>query len=146
MLILKATKSDVIRQLEGYSAVLNSGHVKKSLFEKISGIYRTLREKTTEEARYIEIDEKEIDNVFAEYLCPLITKNNLIISVYLGHRVSVYAKQKIENALKDAVAVYTLPTTLSTDKIIIYLSYLDGVNSEMYDIDFATNLLNYYDD
>ncbi len=145
MLILKAAKRDVIRHLEQYSAALG-GRVKRGVYEKISGVYHTLRDSTTSEARYLEIDENEIDSVFAEYLRPIIVKNNLVVCVYMGRQTSVYAKQKIEAALKNAVAIYTFPTTWETDKIIIWISWLNAVSSEVYDVDFAASLLRYYDE
>ena len=146
MLILNAKKTDVIRRLEDYSSRLNISRVKKQIYERISGIYNTLQNNTTDDARYLEVDESEIENIFTEYLRPVIAKNNLVVSVYLGQQVSVYAKQKVEKALKGVAVVYVLPTTLSTDRIIIYLSFLNAVSSEVYEIDFAASLLKYYDD
>lgn len=146
MRILRATKSDVIRQLKSYSAKLNTGQVGKTVYERISGVYKTLRDKTTDDARCLEVDESEIENILTEYLRPIIIKNNMVACVYFGHQTSVYAKQKIETTLKGAAAVYALPTTLSTDKIIIYISYLNAACGEIYDIDFAANLLKYYDE
>lgn len=146
MLILNAKKSDVIRRLEDYSSRLNNSHVKKQIYERISGIYKTLQNNTTNNARYLEIEESEIESVFTEYLRPVLAKNNIVVSVYLGQQVSVYAKQKVEKVLNGAAVVYVLPTTLSTDRIIVYLSFLNAVSSEVYEIDFAASLLKYYDD
>lgn len=144
MLVLRATKTDVIRQLEKYSAALNGGKVKKSVFKTISDAYEVLNNSTIEKARYIELEEKEVEDIFTEYFHPLSMKNNIVASVYFGRSVSVYAKQKIESALQNAVADYTFPTIFSGDKIMIYLSYLDAACGELYDVDYALNLLNDY--
>lgn len=145
MLILKATKEDVIMQLKRYSAALNNGRVKKPVLDKISNVFHTLRAKTTDEVRYIEIKESEINDLLKEYLECLVWDRNLVFSVFLGQQTSVYTKKKIEDALKSAVAVYTFPTALATDKIILYLSYLNTRDREVYDFDFAARLLRYDD-
>lgn len=132
-------------QLKRYSAALNNGRVKKPVLNKISGVFYTLRDKTTDDVRYIEIKESEIDDLLKEYLESLVWDRNLVFSVFLGQHTSVYTKEKIENALKSAVAVYTFPTTLANDKIILYLSYLNTRSSEVYDFDFAASLLRYDD-
>lgn len=148
MLVLTSTKKDAIHQLASYSAILSKKLVRKSIYKKILDIYTVLKNKTTNSARYIEVKESEIDNnLLDEYIHSFsIVRKNIIACIYFGGQVSPYAKQKIEEVMKDAIAVYALPiTNLSTDKIIIYLSFLKDSEREFYDVDFAINMLEYDD-
>lgn len=146
MLILKAEKADVIHQLKRFAAALNGGRVKKPVYKKFSRIYQMLSEHTMKDARYIECTEKELDTILGEYVDPIIAENHIVVSVYFGRQVSVYAKQRVEKAFGDAVAVYCFPSTMDTESIVIYLSYMDADSGELYDIDFAATLLRYEDE
>ena len=146
MLILQKDKADAIRQLQCFSSTLNGGRVKqKKVFDKISEIYRVLCHRSTDDVRYIEAAEQETETVLREYLTYICGQNNLAACVYLGKYCSVYARQSIEKTLKNMVAVYTFPTVFETDKIIIYTSVLSQSYSELYDVDYAMNMLKYYD-
>ena len=147
MLILQKTKADAICQLQRFSSTLNGGRVKqKKVFDKISEIYQVLCQRSTDDIRYIEAAEQETDTVLREYLTYICSQNNLAACVYLGKYCSVYARQNIEKALKkNMVAVYTFPTVFETNKIIIYTFVLSQSYSELYDVDYAMNMLQYYD-
>lgn len=143
MLILQTDKNNVIRQLERYSASLNGGHVKQNVYKKIAEVYQILKSKTTNNARYIEAKEQEIDNVLTEYLSYMCKRQNLTACVYLGRHTSVYARERIESALNNMVAVYSFPAAYETDRIIIYISFLNNTCGEQYDIDYGMSLLHY---
>lgn len=143
MLILQTDKNNAIRQLERYSASLNGGRVKQNVYKKIAEVYQIIQNRTTNSARYIEAKEQEIDNVLTEYLSYMCKSQNLTACVYLGRRTSVYAREKIENALNNMVAVYSFPAAYETDRIIIYVSFINNTCGELYDIDYGMSLLNY---
>lgn len=146
MQILAATKTDVIQRLAAYAATLNGGRVKKKVYDSVARVYKMLSDQTQETARYIECSEAEIEILLREYVQPIFDENNIVVTVYLSRQTSVYAKQKVENAVRDAVAAYVFPSTLDDDRIIICLSYLSAAAGELYDIDYAANLLRYGDD
>lgn len=144
MLILKITNNDVIRYLESFSGTLGK-RVPKSIYDKITEVFDILKNRTVGDSRYIEVSEHEADNVLTEYLSHMCTKHNLTAIVYLGFQASVYAKSKIKEILNNATVIYTFPTALKTNKIFIFLSFLDDSYSELYDVDYAMNMLKYYD-
>ena len=125
--------------------VLGEKRVKRNIYNKIAEIYEMLNNRTVGDSRYIEVLEYEADNVLAEYLSHMCAKNNLTAIVYLGRQASVYAKGKITEVLKNTTAIYTFPAAFETSKIFIFLSFLDDSYSELYDVDFAMNMLKYYD-
>lgn len=143
MLVRKITKFNVIKFLRTYAGTLGK-RVKPSVYNKISAVYRMIL-RTTDDARYIEVSESEADTLLVEYLSNLCAKKNLAVCIYFGRMTSVYAREKIVVAMKNAAQIYMLPTNLDTKKMMILVSFLGEYKKEYYDVDYAVNILRYND-
>ena len=100
---------------------------------------------TTTDVRYIEISECETNTLLEEYLAYLFARKKLIAIVYLGRHSSVYARGAVEKALLKYIdKIYTFPTKYETNKVIICISFLSDSSRELYDIDYAMNILRNY--
>lgn len=141
MLIYQIKKQDVIGALKDYAASLNRRRITKSVRDAIDTAYRRLRDRTAEDAWYIELEAAETDAFPREFLCPLIMKRNLAVTVFLGRYCSVYTKEKLEEEFRNAAVLCFFPSEKLTDKVSVYFSCLDSSCAEFYDIDYALRLL-----
>lgn len=145
MLVLKATKREVIDYLKRYASGLNGGRVKKSVWQSIDSVYRIIRDHTLKDAWHIELDQKETDDFPEEFLSPVIMENNLIVTVFLGGETSVYTKGRLKEGFRNAARLHFFPTDQPTDKTCVYFSVLDDSVRALYDTDYALRLLVYPD-
>ena len=145
MLVLKATKREVIDYLKRYASGLNGGRVKKSVWQSIDSVHRIIRDRTRNDAWYVELDQKETDDFPEEFLSPVIMENNLVVTVFLGRDTSVYTKGRLKEGFRNAARLYFFPTDQPTDKTCVYLSVLDDSARVLYDTDYALRLLVYPD-
>ena len=145
MLVYAVKKEVVINHLMTYAESLGK-KVTRNVGEYIAGLYRTIKEQTRDDARYIECTEEELSKLVPEYIDPLTYHDHILLVVYLGQQVSYNCKAKIEESLSEASKTIVFPTRQNDDKIrICLLFYKAGfVDTRSID-DSAIDLLYYFD-
>lgn len=151
MLITDATKDEVLTELKRYAKTLEAIHDRrnadksktKSELQLVADVYQTVRDKTAaNKSIRIEVSEKELNGGPGKIIGLLLREYEIVANVFFGYQCSVYAKEKCEAIVRDAVIRRLFLTGFANDKIIVYLSVLDDCFGEMYRLDFATELLN----